>query len=63
MYLFAAKYYRMNGMSDDAASALYNAADAFRAAGRDGDADATIKTLVQLYPESRQAKSIDSSGR
>jgi tetratricopeptide (TPR) repeat protein len=61
-YLFAAEQYRKNGKDDDAAASLYNAADAFRAAGRDADADETVKTLKQLYPASRQSKSIDKTG-
>ena len=63
LFLFAAKQFRASGKDDDAAAALYNAADAFRAAGKDGDADETEQTLKQLYPRSRQAESIDPSGR
>lgn len=61
MYLLAAEYYRMNGQDGQGAASLYGAADAFRAAGLAGDASETAATLRALYPESREAKSLDLS--
>lgn len=56
-YLKAAEYYRSSGQddSDKAAAALYSATDSFIAAGLRGDAEATAKALVELYPDTKQA--------
>lgn len=56
-YLKAAEYYRSSGQddTDKAAAALYSATDSFVAAGLKGDAEATAKALVELYPDTKQA--------
>lgn len=56
MYLKAAKYYRICGKSDDAATTMYGAYEAFMAAGMKADANATAKKLKELYPSTRQAR-------
>ena len=65
MYLKAAEYYRLSEDSDGkngtkAAAALYSAAEAFMAAGLQGDAKATAQLLVKLYPGSKQAERVKS---
>ena len=59
-YLKAAEYYRSSGRdeSDKAAAALYSATDAFMAAGLKGDAEVTAKTLVELYPDTKQGSKV-----
>ena len=37
---------------------MYGAYDSFLAAGMKGDANATARQLKELYPASRQAKSV-----
>lgn len=58
MFLKSAKFYRICGKNDEAASAMYGAYDAFLAAGMKADANATAKQLKELYPSSRQAKNV-----
>ncbi len=57
-YLDAAEYYKMSALDDRAAASLYGAYEAFRAAGLFADANETAKLLRELYPESRQARSV-----
>ncbi len=57
-YLDAVKYSRQAGDPQAAAQSLYSAYDAFRAAGKIGDGNATAKQLKQLYPDSVQAKKV-----
>ena len=59
-YLKAAEYYRSSGRdeTDKAAAALYSATDAFMAAGLKGDAEVTAKTLVELYPDTKQGSKV-----
>lgn len=57
-YLKAAAFYRTAGNSQKAAASLYSAADSFMAASMKGDAQETAKLLVQLYPETKQAKKV-----
>ena len=59
-YLKAAENYRASGSSDSekAAAALYSATDAFMAAGLRGDAEATAKLLVELYPNTKQGSKV-----
>ena len=60
MYLTAAEYFRSTDNAAKAAASLYCAAEAFAADGYTADAEETAKLLKQLYPESKQAESIDS---
>lgn len=57
-YLKAAAFYRTAGNSQKAAASLYSAADSFMTASMKGDAQETAKLLVQLYPETKQAKKV-----
>lgn len=58
MNLKAAQYYRECGRSDEAAATMYNAYDAFIAAGLRADANATAVELKKLYPSTKQAKAV-----
>ncbi len=57
-YLEAAAYYKMGGENGKAAASLYGSFEAFKAAGLSGDALETARLLKNLYPESREAKSV-----
>nr|MCR4954164.1 tetratricopeptide repeat protein [Treponema sp.] len=57
-YLKAAAFYRTAGNSQKAAASLYSAADSFMTASMKGDAQETAKLLVQLYPDTKQAKKV-----
>lgn len=57
-YLEAAEYFRANNESEEAASALYNAVDAFINAQMKADATETAELLKKLYPKSKQAQSV-----
>lgn len=58
-YLKAAEYYRnVAGEDANAASVLYGAAEAFVAAGLKADARETSELLIELYPQSQQAKRV-----
>lgn len=57
-FLKAAKYYRNNKDQDEKASyCLYEAYDSFLACDMTGDANSTAKTLKELYPSSKYARS------
>lgn len=58
MNLKATRYYRECGRNDEAAQTMYNAYDAFIAAGLPADANATAVELKKLYPSTRQAKAV-----
>ncbi len=62
MFLKACEYYR--GCSDaeslNAAACLYNSTEAFLADNKVADAKETSLLLKDLYPDSRQAKKVDS---
>lgn len=58
MFLKAARYYRISGKSDEAAAVMYGAYDAFLSAGMKADANATATQLKELYPTSKQARSV-----
>lgn len=61
LYIKAAEYYRSSGKDNgNGASVLYKAVSAFLELQQPGDAKETAKTLKKLYPESRQAKSVDA---
>lgn len=62
MYLKAAEYYRSSGndKTNKAAAALYAAVDCFASENMRGDAQQTAALLIKLYPESRQARSVNS---
>ncbi|MCR4736100.1 MAG: tetratricopeptide repeat protein [Treponema sp.] len=57
-YLKAAAFYRSAGNSQKAAASLYSATDSFVSASMQGDAMETAKLLVQLYPDTKQAKKV-----
>ena len=60
LYLKAAENYRISSTSSErSVTCLYSAAESFAAAGLYGDARATADLLKQLYPESRQAQSVE----
>lgn len=59
-YLKAAAFYRTAGNSAKAAASLYSAADAFVQSSMKGDAKECADLLLQLYPDTRQAKKVMS---
>ena len=60
-YLQAAENFRSNkDFSTQAAECLYSAVEAFVANGDLGDAKATAQLLIELYPQTRQAKRVNA---
>ena len=61
LYLQAAENFRSNkDFSTQAAECLYSAVEAFVANGDEGDAKATAQLLIELYPQTRQAKRVNA---
>ncbi|MBR5645297.1 MAG: tetratricopeptide repeat protein [Treponema sp.] len=59
MFLKAAELYRLSGKDSDAAASLYSATDSFVLEGMKADARETAKLLIQLYPQTKQAKNVN----
>lgn len=58
VYLSVSRYARMSGNDEDAGRALYGAAEAFSAAGKEADASLTAENLLKLYPDGPYAQSV-----
>ena len=59
MFLKAAELYRSSGKDSEAASSLYSAVDSFVFEGMKADARETANLLIQLYPQTKQAKNVN----